>query len=112
MTFLLVNRRQVSYQGINGSRVFRLPRLDLRLSDLCNLDEQVHTPKQDVDMLGLKDELPFLCRDEAVFHRMRDPYGGIKTDNPRGSLQRVCCSHERLDRLGRGQSSLKCHQAR
>ena len=54
--------------------------------NLCDLDEHVHALQQDVNMLGLKDKLSLLCRDEAVFHRVRHPHRGIKPDNSRGSL--------------------------
>ena len=81
-------------------------------AELRDLGKQVNAPEQDVDMLGLKDELPFCAVDEAVFHRVGDPNDGIETDDPRGSLERMGRAHERLDHLGRGRSSLERHQAR
>ena len=52
-----LNRRQVGHQGIDGGGVLGLPGLNLRLIDLCDLNEQVHAPEQDVDMLRLEDQL-------------------------------------------------------
>ena len=81
-------------------------------SNLCDLCQQIHALKQDVNMLGLEDDLSLLRRDEAVFHCVGDPYRGIETDNPRSAFKRMCRAHEWLDDFGRGRSTLECHQAR
>ena len=57
----------VDFLGMLG-----LPVFDLGFAELSDLGKHVNAAEQDVDMLGPKHELPLLCLDEAVFHRMRD----------------------------------------
>ena len=64
-----------------------LPIRKVRLVDLRNLNEQINTLKQNIDMLGLQHELPVLCGHQTVFQRVRDPYGRFETDD-------ACCPLE------------------
>ena len=86
----LLDRRQVGHRGHRSRRRDRLASLQLRLAELRDLDQQVDAPEQDVDMLRLKDQFPFLRRDETVFHRVGDPDRGVEPDDPRRPFERVC----------------------
>ena len=63
-----------------------LPGFQLRLGELRDLDQEVDAAEQDVDVSRLEDQLPFLGGDEAVFHRVGDPDGGVEPDDPRAPL--------------------------
>jgi hypothetical protein len=69
--------------GVDLGGVPGLPRPrdpDRRARDL---GPEGQRPEQDVDVHRLEDELSFLGRDEAVFHRVGDPDRGVEPDDPR-----------------------------
>ena len=67
--------------------------------------------KQHVDMLRPQLERSLLRRDKAVFHRVRHSNDGIEPDDSRSSLERVCCTHQRVNHFRRGRGFLERHQA-
>ena len=97
---------------IDSSGVLGLPGLQLRLAKLGDLDQKVDAAEQDVHMLRPEDQLAFLGRDEAVFHRVGDPHGGIETDDPAAPLSEWAARISGLDHFGRRPTSLERHQAR
>ena len=76
---------QVGHQSIDLRLVSRLPCLYLGLTKLGNLNEQIYTFEQDVDLLGTKDHSSLLRRHEAVFHRVCHAHSGIKANDSRSA---------------------------